>query len=859
MTLQLDSKARLMFLLAFFCFTGLMGNSPAKAVEVSGIQSGHWLINNSPYVVTGNVDVPENMALKIDPGVVVKFAGYYSINIRGKLEAIGHVGKRIVFTSIHDKEFGMTERPTTIMPTTEDWAGIEFAPSSQDQSKLNYCIIRYSDRAVTASSANPTLNHIIIADCKAKDIIINGNPIVILEGNEHDYIPIESTLNENLLKSTMPTTTLPEIPPAQPQINTVLAEEEFTFGEITVVSAARREQRISEAPAAITVVTEDDIKFSGAITIPDILRMVPGLDVMQITASDLVINARGYNKEMSNKMLVLIDGRYVYWDFYGIILWDSFPISLEDIKRIEILRGPGSSLYGANAFSGVINIITKSPEEARGTHVSTTGGTNNTYLGSVINAGGSEKLSYKISLGLDETSHWQNKSEPSRDVKRVQGLVEYKIDENSKLAVEGGYNKGKGETLSGIGRMNRKQKMVHLKSELKLSNFSARLFWACSRGDAIQEPSHTPYYFLANTYDIESQLLFNLGSKNSIILGGNYRLNIAESDLIDQDHQQNLMAGYIQDEFKPGENFTVTIGFRYDIHPLVKDQLSPRANILISPVKDHYLRFSYGTAFRNPSFIESYLYENSDISSMISPLLPANTVVVQARGNPNLLPEKITSYEIGYQALLGPRFRAKVDLFYNNLWDFISFKTIGLQDISTMLGYPAGTVVVPSLKSYTNAGKSKAIGGEIGFDLLPAKWLMASINYSRQNLTWEEDDPLTKENEKGQRVKSSPKDKINGSLRFKFGNGLSANIMAHYVGETEKNETWAYGKAKPYTLINLKLGYRFLNETTEIGFSVYNFFDKRHFEYPGTDIQGNPSGSHQIARRITALFLTRSF
>jgi iron complex outermembrane receptor protein len=858
MALKLNLKIKLIIFFIFFYIWNLKGTH-VSGIEISGTQSGRWTLENSPYIITGNVDVPENASLIIESGVVVKFAGYYSINISGKLEAIGHVGKRIVFTSIHDKEFGVTEQPTAVLPTNEDWAGIEIAPSSTNQSKLEYCIIRYSDKAITATAANPTLNHIIIADCKAKNIVINGKSFVAMDGSEQDYIPIESTLNENILTNAIPTTTITEPQPIQPEVNEIFAEEEFTFGEITVISAARREQRITEAPAAITVITEDDIKYSGTITIPDVLRMVSGLDVMQISASDLVINARGYNKEMSNKMLVLIDGRYVYWDFYGIILWDSFPIVLEDIKKIEIIRGPGSALYGANAFSGVINIITKSSEEMRGTHVSITGGDINTYLGSVVHAGGSENLNYKFTLGFDETNQWSDHSQPSRNVKRAKANFEYKISQDSKIALEGGINAGKGETLSGIGKMNREQKMSHFKLDFNHANFNTRLFWSRSRGDAIQEPSFTPYYFLAHTYDIESQLLFNLGSMNSVIVGGNYRFNIAESDLIDQDHRQKLMAGYIQDEFRPIEAIAFTIGFRYDKHPLVKRQISPRMNIIISPFKEHYFRLSYGTAFRSPSFIESYLYENSDISAMISPLLPQNTIIVHARGNPNLLPEKITSYEIGYQALLSSRFRAKLDLFYNNLWDFISFKTIALQDVSAILGYPTGSVVVPSIKSYTNAGKSKAIGGEIGFDFLVTRWLMASVNYSYQDLTWEEDDPITQENEKGQPVQFSPRDKINSGLRFSFNNGLSANIMVHYVGKTEKNETWAYGKVDPYKLINVRLGYRFPNRTTEIGLSVFNLFDKQHYEYPGTDNQGNPSGSHKIGRRITGIFLSHSF
>jgi len=858
MTLPPKLGVKYFYYFAWFCLILMIGSN-VSATEVAGRQAGRWTLANSPYILTGDVEVPADTSLKIEPGVVVKFAGYYRLRVHGALIANGVVGKRVIFTSIHDKEFGVTGQPTTEMPSNEDWNVIEFLGANASNSSLEYCIIRYSDKALLATAANPTLKHIIIADCKAKNFVINGKTMVIMEGNEHDYVPIETTLNENIVTEPAPTPPPVEKSPVlPPQVGKIFTEKEFTFGEIRVVSAARKEQRISQAPASITVITEDDIKFSGAITIPDVLRMVPGLDVMAITASDMVVNARGYNKEMSNKMLVLIDGRYVYWDFYGIILWDSFPIVLEDIKRIEIIRGPGAALYGANAFSGIINIITKSPQEIKGTHVSAIGGTYNTYLGSIIHAGGNDKLSYKMTMGMDETGHWNDKAKISRNVKRAQALVQYQFDNHSKLLLEAGYNRGQGETLSGIGRMNRKQRMIHLKMNMDLEYFNMRMFWSRSRGDAIREPGSTPYYFIANTYDIESLLHFNTGAINSVILGANFRLNIAESDLIDQNHRQNLMAGYIQDEFRLSDRFILTFGLRYDIHPLVKNQLSPRANISISPFKNHYLRLSYGSAFRNPSFIESYLYEDSDITAMISPKFPANTFMVQARGNSSLLPEKITSSEIGYQAQFTQKLRMKIDLFYNKLGDFISFKTIKYNDISSHLGYPAGTVIIPAAKSYTNGGKSRAIGGELSIDLLPAKWLMAAVNYSYQKLTWENDDPLTPQNETGQLIKSSPRHKINGNLRLNFGRGLTANLMAHYVSETEKNETWAAGKVPAYLLINVRLGYRFLNETTEIGLSIFNLFDKRHFEYPGWDLQGHPSGAHQICRRITALFLSRT-
>ncbi|HEX9970957.1 MAG TPA: TonB-dependent receptor plug domain-containing protein, partial [bacterium] len=555
-----------------------------SGAEINGTQSGLWSLNKSPYIVTGDIIIPEATTLTIEPGVTVKFAGKYSIKVYGSFLASGLMGKRIVFTSLHDKEFGLEGEPTTKLPASRDWQGIEFFGTSKSSSRLEYCIIRFSDIVISANAASPMLSHVIIADCNAKYFLIDNKTIEVLEGSEHNYMPDDLPFNDNIAPGTGVSSSLPSPLTTGNVLPTELSEPEFTFGEITVVSAARRAQSISEAPAAISVITEEDINVSGAITIPDLLRMVPGLDVMQITASDLVVNSRGYNKEMSNKMLVLIDGRHVYWDFYGIILWDSFPIVLEDIKRIEIIRGPGSALYGANAFSGVINIITKSAEEVKGTHVFVTGGTIDTYLGSVIHAGGNERINYKATAGIDETNHWNDEDRVSRDVKKGQAIINVKLGEASKISIEGGINNGSGETLSGIGKMTRTQDMKHAKADLNLSGFVTRLFWTRSRGDAIQDPGLKHYFFIGNTYDIESQYLFNLGAKNSVIIGGNYRLNVVESNLIDRDHRQKLIAAYFQDEYKPAENFAFTFGLRLDKHPLVEQQISPRANVMFAPV-----------------------------------------------------------------------------------------------------------------------------------------------------------------------------------------------------------------------------------------------------------------------------------
>src|SRR5437867_11938709 len=145
-----------------------------------------------------------------------------------------------------------------------------------------------------------------------------------------------------------------------------IREELLLLKEETVSIAVRHEQPISEAPSNVYVITDEDIRQSGAIDLPTVLRRVPGMEVIQMTGADFDVSVRGDNQSRANKLLVLVDGRSIYLDIQGEVLWKTIPVTLPEIKKIEVLKGPASALYGFNAFDGVINIVTKSAEEMKG-------------------------------------------------------------------------------------------------------------------------------------------------------------------------------------------------------------------------------------------------------------------------------------------------------------------------------------------------------------------------------------------------------------------------------------------------------------------------------------------------------------
>ncbi|MCK4305798.1 MAG: TonB-dependent receptor, partial [Candidatus Eisenbacteria sp.] len=597
-----------------------------------------------------------------------------------------------------------------------------------------------------------------------------------------------------------------------------------------VVTASRREQRVRESPVAITVITSEDIVESGATNIPDMLRMVAGLDVMAPTASDFNVSARGFNSLLANKMLVLIDGRSVYMDFYGMIMWELLPIALEEIERIEVIKGPGSALYGANAFSGVINIITKSPQDGEGTQVSARAGQYEAYDASLLHTGINGKFNYKISTDWNGTNAWSDKERTSEKLAKFNGLLGYQLGKAAELTLCGGLSDGTVEIFppgrSGLTDYDGWTRHVTL--DYQRAALSVGFFWNGAK--LYQDPRTTVPGTLStnvrtNTYDAELQHSLTLGAKHLLVWGGSFRVNTINWQLLDTDHRQELYAGFLYDEFRPSDQFIISMGGRYDYHPLVKGHLSPQGSLLYSPHRNHTLRVSVGTAFRNPTFLESYWY-------LEVPQGPGMTMTMY--GNEDLESETITSSELGYHVLLSRHVQAKADLFYNTVANFIHS-----QPAATFPSPPAPSPGIPWEITFVNSGKANAWGGEIGLVLLPADWFKAEANYSYQYL---------EDQETHHQIESSPEHKLNTRLRFKSRNRLFANLQLHWVSQTTwdwttETGTLTSGLLPSYTLLNATVAYGIIPDRLEIALAAFNLLDNRHQEHPLTE---------ELRRKLTA-------
>lgn len=611
---------------------------------------------------------------------------------------------------------------------------------------------------------------------------------------------------------------------ADPSAENIMFKRELLFfKEIPVViTAAKKEQPITEAPSAITVITALEIKESGAVNLADILRMVPGIEVMSVTASNINVNARGLNQLMSNKMLVMVDGRTIYLDFYGIVRWDSIPVPLEEIKRIEVIRGPGSALYGANAFSGVINVITMSPAELAGTLVSLTGGGNDTWRGTVIHAGILDRFDYKFSLSGDRRNQWKDQDERSGEFGRVNGSIEYKIDRSSKLVVSAGLSHLDNDIFPNdlTGPIDTEGPATYLSLLYQGSHSMFRYFWNRSDYEIHGQPYLPESDMITDIHDFEFQHSFSPAKRHSLIFGGDYRIKMIDWDeMLYDEKRENILSFFIQDEYKPLANILLVMGGRYDNHPLTGGRFSPRGSALYSPDKNHTFRLSVSSAYRTPTFLDSYGSFNLYPVSLNLPLGIKFSPPVKVDHNRNLDPEKILSFELGYQTDVFERIKARCDLFYNEIEGLI---------FPDMEG-PLFSLTSPHIyweAGYLNYQDVRAFGGEISLDILIAPRLTGKINYSYQQLT---------DKDTHRRIRSAPEHKINVGIGCKLPRDFSAHLSAHYVDETRWDLLGIIPKTRkvdPYLLVNARLGRLFMNDRLEVALAVFNLFHDKHREHP---------------------------
>lgn len=634
----------------------------------------------------------------------------------------------------------------------------------------------------------------------------------------------------------------PPIPRTSSLTEAALRDEALYLREETVVTAIRREQPISQSPSNLYVITEDDIRLSGATDIPTLLRRVPGMEVMQMTAGEFNVSARGDNQQRANKLLVLVDGRSVYIDRQGLAPWTELPITFPEIKRIEVLKGPASAIYGFNAFDGVVNIITKAGAEMAGTTLQTGYGELGTLRSAGIQAGTIGKtFDYRLSIGRDQQQQWRDRSALGYRVHRFNGQAIYSIDSDSSIKLAGGLAETNRFDFASADflRLNIPSTFAYSEVLYERPNFFLRFNWH-GNNIAIDSDPLTPFTgiitttdtfgrsrgvpYNGHTYNAESQYTLEIIPSHRLILGGNYRRNtISGTQLIENGHEDRFGL-YLQDDWRITENLAFNAGIRLDLHNELNPTYSPRVALIYSPIPNHTIRLSGSMAYRTPTLVETL----QDIATTFTVFGFSNRNTLF--GNKNLAPEQIVSYEAGYQGwYFAHRVRIRADVFFNRISDLIAPTQIDASGNGL----------------YLNSGQADIYGGETGIEILAATWLRGFVNLAYQRVI---DQTFIVQ-------RGAPRFKINAGLQGNWNNGLNGELTIHHVHSAlypvEQNfHTFAgLGLIPPsavpnsrvghYTLLNLRCGYRFWHDRAEAAISVFNALNERHQEHPLADVLGS--------------------
>jgi iron complex outermembrane receptor protein len=647
-----------------------------------------------------------------------------------------------------------------------------------------------------------------------------------------------------------------------------------SFEEQIVVTASRTDQQLVNAPASVSVITTETIQNTPATNMGDLLRAVPGINISQLTARDVNITTRGATSTLATSQLALVDGRSVYLDFFGMVMWDLVPTNANEIKQIEVIRGPASAVWGANAMTGVVNVITLSPRElaAGGGESLTigagffdrdaTGVDNGTgglfYVNGTHAQAVNDKWAYKLSAGYFSQDPlprptgtipnsfntpyppYTNKgtAQPKFDAR-----VDYALDNSATLVFSGGVAGTEGMIHSGIGPFD-------VESGSTLTYFSGRyqkggrrigFFTNILNGDATNLLSRDlsgqflPLIFDTKTFDIEASDLRTIGSRHILSYGGNYRHNTFDISVAPNGDDRNEGGAYVQDEIFLSDRFRWVVGGRLDKFSSIDSAVfSPRTTFMYKPSLNQTFRVSFNRAFRAPSFINNNLdvvLLNQANLSAISPALSAFVFPFRAVGNPDLEQESMTAYEIGYTGVLNRRATVTAAVYWNNTDDAIFFQQADRYtatnppvtwppQIPTFVLNLLPPPGLPSLFTYNNLGTVHDKGIELGVDAVVNRYLNVFTNYSYQA------DPD---------VEGFDPSEVNFPANNKFNIGFNVNY-SRYIGNLSVSYTdSAYwqdvldqryaGTTDAFTLVNLGFGVKWLQERLVTSLKINNLLN----------------------------------
>ncbi|HEY6458150.1 MAG TPA: TonB-dependent receptor [Steroidobacteraceae bacterium] len=449
--------------------------------------------------------------------------------------------------------------------------------------------------------------------------------------------------------------------------------------DVEVTSVSRHPEKLLQSASAIQVITREDIRRSGATSIPEALRLADNLEVAQKNSHDWAISARGFNTALANKLLVMIDGRTVYTPLFSGVFWDVQDYPLEDIDRIEVISGPGGTLWGANAVNGVINIITRKAADTQGSYVEGGGGNELQEFGTARYGGTvGDATQFRVyGKYLDRGDESVADGSAAGDSWH-QGQGGFRLDSvlssRDDLSVHGDFYDGRENETGGdtarTGGGNLVGQWTHQSdsgSQMSLQSYYDRTHLA----DPIAEATLgtipiAPAGFLIDdltTFDVDFQYQLQLGLLNHVVWGTGYRLthdavqNAPGLGFFPTTLNQDLYSAFVQDEISLHSNLSLTVGSKIEHNDYTGFEFEPNVRLLWSGLQNQTLWSAISRAVRTPSRVDE------DLKEATPPLL------VILEGASDFKSEEVIAYELGYRAQLDERTSMTLSTYFNDYND----------------------------------------------------------------------------------------------------------------------------------------------------------------------------------------------
>ncbi|WP_131800986.1 TonB-dependent siderophore receptor [Methylobacillus sp. MM3] len=572
------------------------------------------------------------------------------------------------------------------------------------------------------------------------------------------------------------------------------------LANIEISSVSKKKESLSAAAAAVFVITQEDIRRSGYTSVPEVLRLAPNLQVARIDASQYAITARGFNENTTNKLLVLIDGRTVYTPLFSGVFWDVQDVMLQDIERIEVISGPGGTLWGSNAVNGVINIITRSAHATQGTLLNAGVGTQehggaarhggklNDNTAFRVYAKGFERDGTERANGTDAHDRWH---------KQQAGFRLDSDDAGDKFTLQGDLYDGESDqrvgsdkTFSGVNLLGRWNHALGGDDSLQVQTYFDR-----TRRDY-------PGLFREqlDTYDLDIQHRFRWRQGHDIVWGGGYRVmedsveNSASLAFLPTQRSLKLANLFGQDSIALADALKLTLGIKLEHNSYTGTETQPSARLAWKLDEKSLFWSSVSRAVRTPSRIDAEFF------------VPANAPF-RLIGNEDFESEELIAYEVGYRADPTAKLSFSISAFYN---DYDKLRSVELS--------PGGLPFVLG-----NKMRGNTYGVEMWGNYRVNDWwrLSAGYNYLKKDLELASDSSDTSSLDNSE---TDPRYQFSLRSSMNLPRNVELDLTLRSVGGLSSSEV------PSYTELDARLGWM-ITKGVSLSVSGFNLLDREHPEF----------------------------